>query len=185
MDNKEIEIKLQIEEKDYYRLSTLMEKTAAFEGEKKQIDKYYSPIDISFYDRGDRCLRVRAENNTAFLSYKRIYEKGTQRQFIEEFETRVDNPDMIDNILKALGYRAEIIVDKHRLNYRTINGFLIALDSVKNLGFFIEVENVNESETVQKRNLDLERYVSGLDLSLAKRNTEGYSNMLYRKLGEA
>lgn len=184
MENKEIEIKLQIEEEDYHRLSSLLKNTEVFEGEKIQIDSYYSPTGTSFYDRGDRCLRVRTEDNTAFLSYKRIYEQDSQRQFIEELETQVDSPEMIDKILKALGYRVEITVNKYRLNYRTRNGFLIALDSVKNLGFFIEVENANESDSIQKRNLDLERYVCGLGLNMARRNTEGYSNMLYKQLGE-
>ena len=79
MNHKEIEIKLQIDEDNYYRLLALMESTAAFQSKKHQVDIYYSPENESYYDNGDRCLRIRSENNKSILSYKRINGEGTRR----------------------------------------------------------------------------------------------------------
>ena len=60
-------------------------------------------------------------------------------------------------------------------------GFLVALDKVEDLGFFIEIENKNESDVIEKRNQDLIKFVEELQIDILKRNTEGYSNMMYRK----
>lgn len=181
MNYKEIEIKLQIDEDNYYRLLALMESTAAFQSKKHQVDIYYSPENESYYDNGDRCLRIRSENNKSILSYKRINGEGTSQQYIEEYETCIESQDMMNNILKALNYRSEIIVDKDRKEYCTADGFLVALDVVENLGFFVEIENRNREDVVEKQNKDLVHFVGCLGLDMAWRNSEGYSNMLYRK----
>lgn len=181
MNEKEIEIKLQINEYDYYRLLNMLKGIAILKAEKHQIDVYYSPTDKSFYDCGDRCLRVRTEGDNSIISYKRIYDENTSKQFIEEYETRIDSPKMIDCILKALGYKKEIIVDKYRLEYYSDIGFLIALDKVKNLGYFVEIENHNESDTLEKRNQSLVNFIQKLEIDITQRNMEGYSNMMFRK----
>ena len=54
----------------------------------------------------------------------------------------------MNNILKALNYRSEIIVDKNRKEYCTADGFLVALDVVENFGFFVEIENWNREDVV-------------------------------------
>lgn len=181
MDRKEIEIKLQLDECDYNRLLDVLKCIAIFQGEKHQIDVYYSPEGESFYDYGDRCLRVRTEGKESILSYKRIYDENTNKQFIEEYETHIESPEMMDCILKALKYRSEIIIDKYRVEYYIDTGFLIALDKVVNLGFFIEIENRNESDSLENRNQHLVEFVQQLRLDISRRNTEGYSNMMFRK----
>lgn len=181
MSGIEIEIKLQLAECDYRRIVDILKETAFVRVQKHQTDIYYSPTSESFYNSGDRCLRVRTEGNNTILSYKRIYDENTKMQYIEEYETRVDDYKMMDNILKALGFKSEIIVDKHRQEFETENGLLVALDCVADLGYFIEIENCNESDDLEKRNQDLFDFVNRLNVDITNRNTEGYSNMLYRK----
>lgn len=181
MNGKEIEIKLMINESDYFRLVDFLKNNAIYKNEKHQIDVYYSPKDESFYDCGDRCLRVRTEGNISIFSFKRIHDVNTNKQFIEEYETSVESAEILDQILKALNYRSEITVDKYRIEYFTETGFLIAFDKVKELGFFVEIENQNEFDTLEKRNQDLLNFVQHLHLDITRRNTEGYSNMLFRK----
>lgn len=180
MDEKEIEIKLQLDESDYNRLVDTLKQTAVFVGEKHQVDVYYSPQTESFYDQGDRCLRVRTEDGRSILSYKRLHAENTSGQFIEEYETYIGDPQTVDHILKALEYKSEIIVDKHRIEYCTDTGFMIALDNVLNLGCFIEIENRNDSDPLEVRNQRLIEFVRQLKLDLSWRNTEGYSNMMFR-----
>jgi predicted adenylyl cyclase CyaB len=159
----------------------MLKSVGTFKKEKHQIDMYYSPEGESFYDCGDRCLRIRTENEESILSYKQIYNENTSKQFIEEYETRIESPDMMECILKALKYRSEIVIDKYRVEYCTDRGFVIALDKVENLGFFIEVENSNESDTLENRNKCLIEFIQRLELDISRRNTEGYSNMMFRK----
>lgn len=181
MDGKEIEIKLQIDECDYYRLMNMLKSVGTIRKEKHQIDVYYSPEGESFYDYGDRCLRIRTEDAKSILSYKQIYDENTNKQFIEEYETYIENPDAMDRILKALKYRSEIIIDKYRVEYSTDSRLVIALDRVVGLGYFIEIENSNESDTIENRNKCLAECIQHLELDSSRRNTEGYSNMMFRK----
>ena len=180
MDEKEIEIKLQLDSSDYDRLVNMLEDIAVFIGENHQVDVYYSPKTESFYNRGDRCLRIRTEDDKSRLSYKRIYSENTSEQFIEEYETNIGDSQIVDRILRALEYESEIIVDKRRREYFIDTGFMIALDNVLNLGFFIEIENRNESDPLEIRNQCLIEFVQQLKLDVSRRNTEGYSNMLFR-----
>lgn len=181
MEGKEIEIKVCVDESDYLRLMDTLKEVATFKSAKHQIDIYYSPQNESFYDRGDRCLRIRTEDGKSFLSYKRIYGEYTEQCYIEEHETRIESNEIMDLILRALHYRSEIIVDKYRIEYSTDTGFLIALDKVANLGFFVEIENQNDHDDLRKRNRDLLDFFCQLGLDITKRNEEGYSNMLFRK----
>lgn len=180
MDEKEIEIKLQLDLPDYLRLVGILKDIATFIGEKHQIDVYYSPKTESFYNRGDRCLRVRTEDGKSILSYKRIYSENTSEQFIEEYETDIGDPQIIDCILRSLEFKSEITVNKCRKEYCTDTGFMIALDDVLNLGLFIEIENRNKTDSLDTRNQRLTEFVQWLKLDISRRNTEGYSNMMFR-----
>lgn len=181
MNETEIEIKLQLNECDYVKLDNLLNKIESVKTQKHQIDIYYSPSNESYYNSGDRCLRVRKEGEDTLLSYKRIFNENTTSQFIKEYETHVDNFDMIDIILEELSFRKEIVVDKLRKEYFLKTGFLVALDIVDGLGYFIEIENCNETDALEKRNRDLYQFIEYLGINIEHRNTEGYSNMLFRK----
>ena len=67
------------------------------------------------------------------------------------------------------------------MEFLIVDEFLVSLDFVKNLGYFLEVENINDSKSIEERNKDLLDFVNKLEVSVSKRNTEGYSNMFYKK----
>ncbi len=180
MNNKEIEIKIKLDFSEYERLLDFFQKTAIYEGEKHQIDMYYSPVDEDYYDAGDRCLRIRTESSQSILSYKRIYNENSTVQYIEEYETIVSDFETLDKILKAIKFNCDMVVDKYRREFLTRDGYDIALDKVDKLGFFIEIENKNVEDTIEMRNQGLLNLIKKLELDLNARNSEGYSNMLYR-----
>lgn len=181
MNGREIELKLEIDLSDYSRISELLKNKVKFVSEKHQVDVYYSPLGEHFYDSGDRCLRIRTEGNVSFLSFKRIHAVNTTQQYIEEYESKIDDVISIDKILLSLGFNKEIVVDKYRMEFLIVDEFLVSLDFVKNLGYFLEVENINDSKSIEERNKDLLDFVNKLEVSVSKRNTEGYSNMFYKK----
>lgn len=179
--NKELEIKIETTSKSFISIKRMLEENYQKITDKEQEDVYYSPIGINFYDDGDRCLRMRREGKDIYLSYKRIYENGEKNSFIEEYETNVASFEMMDNILSALNFERKIVVRKRRSEFFYQDNYLVALDVVENLGYFIEIENKNEKDTIEKRNYDLVKVAKTFGLDLSKRNTEGYSNMLYKK----
>ena len=184
MDGKEIEIKIELNRREYDNMLSSLKATSVFLKEKHQVDVYYSPFGENYYDFGDRCLRVRTEDDHTLISYKRIYNENTDNQYIEEYETQIGNSTTMDNILRAVNLKKEIIVDKHRFEFIYQNDYFIALDHVKELGYFIEIENTNEQKSIEIRNCDLLNVIQKLGLNIHRRNQEGYSNMLYRKTTE-
>lgn len=184
MSGKEIEIKLQIDKDDYSRLLSFFYSGGEFIRKIHQIDLYYSPKDEKYYDAGDRCLRIRTENQSSILSYKRIHGLNTDHQYIEEYETYITNVQSMKKILDALEFKCEIVIDKNRLDFRIGSEFLVSLDSIRDLGYFLEIESINEEHTIQIRNKNLQDFAKSLNIDLSKRNTEGYSNMLYKKQKE-
>ena len=184
MNGKEIEIKLQIDKDDYLRLRSFFYGRGEFIREIHQIDLYYSPKDEKYYDSGDRCLRIRTENQSSILSYKRIHGLNTDHQYIEEYETHISNVQSIKKILDALEFKCEIVIDKNRLDFRVDSEFLVSLDSIHGLGYYLEIESINEEHTIQIRNKNLQDFAESLNIDLSKKNTEGYANMLYKKQKE-
>lgn len=180
MNSKEIEIKLQLREEEYLQILQILQKKGEFIREQHQIDEYYSPVDKSFYDAGDRCLRIRTENSRSILSYKQIHNENTDQQYIEEYETLIGDLKMAGCILTSLNFVREIVIDKHRIEYMLPDNVLVAMDCVKDLGYFIELENRNESMELEIRNACLINLIQELGIDSTKRNSEGYSNMMFR-----
>lgn len=71
------------------------------------------------------------------------------------------------------------MVKKYREEFWYKDKYVVALDRVEQLGCFIEIENHNEMASYKIRNSELMDAVKELEVDLNKRNTEGYSNMLY------
>ncbi|MFH1967904.1 MAG: CYTH domain-containing protein, partial [bacterium] len=66
--------------------------------------------------------------------------------YAEEYETEISNPDELRKILDFLDFKKMTTVDKQR-EYWDCGNFEIALDIVKNLGYFIEVEATGNFES--------------------------------------
>lgn len=171
--NKELEIKIETTLENFISIKCMLEEKHKKIIDKEQEDVYYSPIGMNFYDDGDRCLRMRREGKEIYLSYKRIYDNGEKNSFIEEYETTVESFEIMDNILSALNFERKIVVKKRRSEFVYQDNYLVALDIVENLGYFIEIENRNERDTIEKRNYDLVEVAKRFGLDLSKRNIEG------------
>lgn len=184
MKNSEIEMKFKINDQEYKTIVSFLEDTAIYIQEIHQKDIYYSPYNENFYDNGYRCLRLRLVNSEAILCYKEIHNIFSAEEYIDEYETKVENADTMAEILRVLNFKEDIVVDKQRREYRYKDKFLISMDYVKYLGYFIEVENIDTNLSLKQRIYDLKQFVQSINLNLDNRNTEGYSNMLYKQKGE-
>ena len=139
-DNKEIEIHVQIEKRA--NLMKFLKKKAKFGGEKHQIDKYYTPAHRNFTEVRPikEWLRLRDSSGKFSINYKNWHhdEDGKSR-YCDEYETPVENLDQIEKILKALDMKEVVTVDKVRKIYLYLE-YEVAIDSVKGLGDFVEIE---------------------------------------------
>ena len=136
----EIEVKARA---DHERIKDLLiDLGARAIGVEHHFDTYYNAPHRDF-SITDEALRIRIVNDRAVLTYK-----GKKLDVVsktrEEFETEVDAVIM-RNILLSLGFVESGVVKKTRALFE-MEELTICLDSVDELGDFIEVETMAQSE---------------------------------------
>ena len=116
-------------------------------GVVEQVDVYFDAPHRDFAAR-DEALRLRTESTpdgTAdILTYKGPRLEGPSKAR-SEHETSVGDPEAVRATLSALGFSAAATVEKTRRRY-DLEGFTVTLDSVADLGEFVEVETTVEDE---------------------------------------
>ena len=96
----------------------------------------------------DRCLRLRNQQTSSgrkvFVTHKGPRQKGLFKRR-EEIEFPVDRPEDFEQLLKALGYQPAMVVEKKRRVWQ-IGDCEVALDDVKLLGCYVEIEGPDEKK---------------------------------------
>ncbi|MBM3209194.1 class IV adenylate cyclase [Candidatus Shapirobacteria bacterium] len=144
------EIEIQVKVKSNKKLVAFLRRRAKFISKSQQIDEYFSPRHNDFLSKRPikEWLRLRNANGNYSLNYKNWYFNKEGKSFhCDEYETKIDQLDQAKRILLALGFERIVIVDKVRQVW-TYNDYEIALDSVKNLGAFVEIEYLGKDKKV-------------------------------------
>ncbi len=102
-----------------------------------QVDTYYSPERRPLDKRKGYVLRVRAEPGKRPGRFELHIPKNAYAA--EELELTVDDVRLLQKLLHLLRFRREFVIDKQRETYR-LGRVTIALDVVRGLGTFVEVE---------------------------------------------
>lgn len=161
MSNIELEIRVVPKNKDKF-LDWLLN-NAEFVSEKEQEDIYFDPphktfiYDADFGKNADEYFRIRRTQDNELITYKHWHrdEKGSSL-YADEFELGIEDSQKMLKILESLGFNKTAEINKKRTNYRYEN-FLFSCDDVKNIGFFIEIEYLGDSENIKNKNLDFLR----------------------------
>lgn len=150
----EVEIKLELPE----GLDPIRERLEALDAEAVgtviQHDTYYDAPHRSFPDT-DEALRLRREESAAEtiirITYKGpLVEAASKTR--RELETDVADGETMAGILEALGFDQAAVVEKQRERY-TIDDYHITLDTVTDLGTYIEIETAHPvpEETIESK----------------------------------
>ena len=169
-DTNEIEIKLKIDNKEYNRIFNLISKNSNAKKITKQIDTYYSFIDNNW-------LRTRNENGKYIFSYKKKIDKN----HYEKYDILVDNIVNLNKILSEFGVREIGIIEKNRTSYIYKNKYEFSFDNVKDIGSFIEIENINKSGDYKKDVYDLLNIIKSLNIDLNTIDRRKYINIYEKK----
>lgn len=172
--NIEVEIKVKVNNPDKARkkiktIGKLIKKIY-------QIDTYYSPPNKEFYKKNEFCeeyLRTREENNKLSFEYHRAIMKNGHKTHTEEYETFVEKPKILKEILDFLNFKKRTIIIKKREIY-DCDDFEVILDDVKNLGFFIEVEAKNN----KLKREDCMSFLKKLNIKYKKLPEKGYPELM-------
>ena len=174
--DKEIEIQVQIEKNK--KLRAFLKKEAEFIGEFRQIDQYYSPKhrDFTKVRPIKEWLRLRDSSGKYSINYKNwYYNKNGRSEYCDEYESPVESLKQLENIFKAIDIKPVTIVDKVRKIYLYKN-YEIAIDSIKGLGDFVEVEYKGKpsKESPLEITKGMVEFLKKLDCGKISRNYVGY-----------
>jgi adenylate cyclase class 2 len=169
----EIEAKLKVE--SHRNVAEKLRRCGAeFVADLRETDFYFDDSKSTFVKR-DSCLRLRRQSGKSgekfFLTFKGPKQKSNFKKRAE-LEIEVGDFNVTQKLLLVLGYKKAIVVEKKRQLWR-LGGCLVLLDSVKNLGSFVEIEGPNNRKIakVQKR----------LELENLKHIKNSYADLLAKK----
>lgn len=168
----EVEIKAKIDNLEEIK-NKLKDISASLENPKQQSDIYFmsKERDPGYFRLGDFILRIRNCEKGKFLTYKEITER---RGVWKEYETKIDNIEDTDLILKSIGLREVFRINKERTSGKA-GEFSFNIDNVKELGKFIEVELISDDgEKAQKKIKDFFHRLGIKDGQLERR---GYGEL--------
>ena len=175
----ETEVKIRITEAEYKELTIFMNNNAVFLKENNQLDTYYQPTYRKFLNDNEinEWLRIGKRGSKIILNYKNWHDN----MYCDEYEVEIDNSENLDKIFGILGLEKIAIVDKYRKTYLYLDKYEIALDYVKDLGHFIEIEVKEYSKEPIEEYGDLLKLVKSLNLKLDNIDKRGYPyHMIYK-----
>lgn len=178
MAQKDIEIEIQVNVENSKPLVDFLEKNGKFQSVKRQIDEYFSPAHRDFLAVRPvaEWLRLRDPEGKYSLNYKNWhFDKSGKSHYCDEFEIKVESIESAKKILSALNFKPLVIVDKLRKIW-VYNDFEIAIDSVKNLGDFVEIEYIGEDKEVNPEKITREMvdFLKKVGCGKITRNYVGY-----------
>ena len=146
---QKIEIKIEITEKEYKYLDSILKSKTQLLYNSNQHDIYYQPTYNKFF-KGENTiqwLRIRNYGNKNILTYKKWHNNIIQ----EAYKVEIDNYENLDKIFGILDLEKVVIVDKKRKAY-SFNKYQISLDVVQKLGYFIEIKTNQENDEKEEYN---------------------------------
>jgi len=178
MEDKEIEVKLIINENIKQRIIEDLDKTAVKVSTSSLIDTYYIPNFKDFEVDGEtiECVRIRQNKKGTTLTYKRIHKEAVPI-YCDEYETLVENKDQMEKILLALGFKIQMVIDKTRVSYK-LDNFEFDFDTVKGLGELLEIELKDNNASIET----IYKFVSTYGLSEKDVTNEGIQDLMKKAM---
>ena len=182
LNDSEVEIKIPVDEKEFLRVRDQLKETAVFRGQTKQTDEYFMPIHRNFlspkYPFEWLSIRKRGK---CLLNYKYFHPENSEvHTHCDEFETEVSDMDKLRKIFDALNIESIVTVEKERELY-SHGDFEIALDTVKDLGRFIEIEAAADFGSIEAARKKIIEIAKTLGLDVSKKDERGYPYRLLEK----
>ena len=174
----DVEIEIQVSIENNKPLINFLEKNADFKKESHQIDEYFSPTHRNFVEVRpvNEWLRLRDSGGKYSINYKNWhYDKDGKGHHCDEYETKIEDLNQLKKILDVLNFKSLVKVDKIRKTW-AYKDYEIAVDSVKGLGDFVEIEYIGREEKVDPKKITEEmiNFLKSVGCGQIKRNYVGY-----------
>lgn len=179
--NEEVEIKVKL--KNPGGAIKFLDENAEFVKSKSQKDDYFVPQNNDFFgeDPTKEYLRVRFEGEKNNIGYHFCHfdDKGRLLK-TDEYESKVENPEMVEEILNKIGIIKRVSVEKNRKTYK-YNDYEIVVDEIKNLGWFMEIEAGEIKESIEKTKEECYNLLKKFNIDWEEAPNMGYPDMILKK----
>jgi len=155
---------------------------ATFLKETIQEDIYFNAPDRDFRIT-DEALRIRISSEGSELTYKGPKIGNLMDKTREEISVHINDLRKTRIILEKLGFHEVEKVSKKRILFQ-FNDLSISVDFVENLGEFIEIESlVNTQNEIEIKRKEILEFLNGLDVPLEDCERRSYLELLLNKKG--
>jgi len=146
---QEIEIKIPVSEITFKELSAAFSSQEKARNSKRQLDVYLDTEQLEFTREKYpyKWLRIRYADETSTITFKHFYPEGIEKHsHCDEFQIKVNDLQQALGLFSELGYKEIARVTKTR--EEIVDGDItIAFDEVEELGYFIELEIINNNNS--------------------------------------
>jgi len=184
-DDKDIEIKIRLTETEFLMIKEKLAKIAQFQNKSDQMDKYFMPPNKNFLEPKYpfEWLSLRKRDEKVQLTYKHFYPENEKiRTHCDELETDILNLEQFEKTLRALDFKELITIKKER-DVWIFDEFEIALDIVKDLGYFIEIEALKDFGGIEETRKKLLNFAILLGADISRIQKGNYPFLLLEKKG--
>ncbi len=184
---KEIEIKIQIDERQLGLLRNWLKDNAQFKGALSHTEWYLdNPNDTFFFTAPEgykdalKYLRVRHTERGDSVAYKLWYKdpETGKTTHCDEYETKVENGQVMLALFAQLGFTEQTKIAKQRETYLT-DEFEIVIDQIENVGFFVEIEVLHPKENVKESLADIHAFLKDICITRFRKIDRGYVSMAW------
>lgn len=153
---------------------------ATFLKETIQEDIYFNAPDRDFRIT-DEALRIRISSEGSELTYKGSKIGNFIDKTREETSVHINDFRKTQIILEKLGFQEVDKVSKKRILFQ-FNDLKISIDFVENLGEFIEIESlVNTQKEIEKKRKEIINFLNELEIPLEDCERRSYLELLLNK----
>jgi predicted adenylyl cyclase CyaB len=182
----EIEIKIQVKEDAFFKARERAKKIARFAKTTQQADEYFAPWHRNFLEPKFpfEWLSIRKRGGKTILNYKHFYPENAEKHtHCDEHELEISNADQLQKVFSVLNFKKLVTVEKERDVFVYGDEFEIAFDTVKELGYFIEIETIKNFGSVEAARKALFEFAKILGVDTSKPDERGYPYILMKKKG--
>ena len=175
---KDTEIEIQVNIENSKNLIRFLRDNARFVSEERQIDEYFSPFHRNFLETRpiNEWFRLRNSSGNYSTTYKKWhFDKNGKSHYCDEFESKIEGVEQAKKIFSALNFKSVVVVNKLRKIWIYKN-YEVAIDSVKSLGDFVEVEYIGKNEKVNPEKVtgEMVDFLKKVGCGKITRNYVGY-----------
>lgn len=186
MSTKDIEIELRFPLLNFLSVKNFLDQNAQkIASDLFQRDSYFSPRHRDFlnFRFPYEWLRIRETNQKNSICYKHFYPENVEKtDYCDEFESELTNAEAIRKLFKSLDFNEIVVVEKNREIW-LFDDVEIAVDDVKTLGQFIELEAKKFINTPQETKQYLYGVLKKINATVGEEDIRGYPFKILKNKG--